>query len=68
MKKCVDIIKRLRESDKEDFFGHPILVDEFHRMISLVITNALTYNASSEHGLEDVAEALFTKLKKMGGH
>ena len=151
MKKCGDIIKRMRESDKEDFFDHPIQddnlfapgyfeiikepmdlgtiqahldaneidVDEFHRMVSLVITNALTYNASSEHivhkaalklqavykeerqskkeppknvcvslhnefykktiaehaqniqvgnGLEDVAEALFTKLKKMGGN
>jgi len=144
----------LRESDKEDFFGHSIqdIQDdtffapdyfniikepmdlgtiqghldaneieepEFHRLVSLVITNALTYNTSSEHivhkaalrlqavyneecqakneppknicvslhnefykktiaehahnikvgnGLEDVAEAVFTKLKKMGGN
>jgi len=154
LKKCSEILKRLRESDKEDFFGHSIqdIQDdtffapdyfniikepmdlgtiqghldaneieepEFHRLVSLVITNALTYNTSSEHivhkaalrlqavyneecqakneppknicvslhnefykktiaehahnikvgnGLEDVAEAVFTKLKKMGGN
>ena len=97
MKKCGDILKSLRESDKEDFFGHPILqddaffapgyfdiikepmdlgtiqahldaneidVDEFHRMISLVITNALTYNASSEHIVHKAALKLQAVYKE----